>query len=55
MKRIVDWFILVLLASLFVASIILAMTGAWWNLAIAGGIMVVGIALYCEIISEVKR
>lgn len=55
MKRIVDWFIFVLLASLFVASIIMAMTGAWWNLAIAGGIMVVGIALYCEIISEVKR
>lgn len=55
MKRIVDWFILVLLASLFVASIIMAITGAWWNLAIAGGIIVVGIALYCEIVSEENR
>lgn len=52
MKRLVDLLIMVLLAALFVASLIMGMTGAWWNFGIAGGIMLVGLALYIEMVCE---
>ena len=49
MKRLLDLTVFLLLMLLFVACIIMGFMGAWWNFFIAGGLLMIAVAQYCEI------
>lgn len=49
MKRLVDLTVFGLLMLLFVACLIMGFMGAWWNFFVAGGLLLIAVALYSEI------
>lgn len=55
MKRLVDLVIMAILMTLFIVSLVMGMAGAWWNLWMAAGVLLVGVALYYEMSLEDKE
>lgn len=55
MKRLVDLVIMAILMLLFIVALVMGMAGAWWNLFMAGGVLMVGVALYYEMCMEDKE
>lgn len=52
MKRLIDLFIMGGMLVLFIVCMVLGLGGAWWNIYIAIGLLLIGIALYCEMKNE---
>lgn len=55
MKRLVDLVIMAILMLLFIVALVMGMAGAWWNFFMAGGVLLVGVALYYEMCMEDKE